>query len=221
MPVTLWVILCILAALGGLVLGYGSARFLDRSQFTHTRAVVAEITENAKKDAENILKEAELKAKDELFNKREQFNQETEQIKGELREQDRRLEKREDSLDQKHQILLKKERVLDHSERKLKERRAEVEKRNQQLERVLTEETQKLHDISMLTREQAENLAARASGQGTGRRDGQPHPEARGAACRPSVSRRHGRSWRRLFSAMPPSTQPIPRSAPWTFPATT
>jgi len=142
----------------GLLIGYGSARFLDKFRLNSARARVAEISDNARKEASNLVKEADLKAKDELFKKREEFNREAEQARTELREQERRLEKREDSVDQKHQALLKKERVVDHGERKLKERRVEVERRQQELETLLKEETQKLHEISTLNREQAEAM---------------------------------------------------------------
>ena len=115
-----------LAALLGLLAGYGVARFLDRFRLNSALARVAEINENAKKEAENLLKAAELRAKDELYQKREEFNREIEQARGEVREQERRLDKREDSLEQKHQLQVKKERTLEHGQRKLSERKAEV-----------------------------------------------------------------------------------------------
>jgi ribonuclease Y len=146
----------IVAALVGLLAGYGSARVLDRFRLTNTQSRVTEITANAKKEADNIRKESELRAKDELFQKREEFNREMEKGRNELREQERRLEKREDSIEQKQQILLKKERNVDSSQRKLQERREHVEKRERQLDGLLQEQTQKLHEISNLNRQQAE-----------------------------------------------------------------
>jgi ribonuclease Y len=155
-------LLCVLiscaAALAGLLIGFGIARFLDHFRLNSARARVAEITENAKKEAENYLKEADLKAKDEFYKKREEFNREVEHARSKLGEQERRLEKREDSLEQKHQVLVKKERTLDHAERKLKERRGELEKRHQELDHLFQEQTQKLHEISTLDRPEAEKL---------------------------------------------------------------
>jgi ribonuclease Y len=147
-----------LAALVGLVAGYSVARIRDRFLADSAKTRVAEITAQARKEADNILKESELKAKDELFKKREEFNREAEQARGELREHERRLEKREDGLEQKHQALLKKERTLEHGQRKLHERREQVEKRGQDLEAQVREQSQKLHEISTLNREQAEKL---------------------------------------------------------------
>jgi ribonuclease Y len=144
------------AALAGLLTGYSVARVQDRFRLNSAQARVAEIKENARKEAENLLKEADLKAKDELYQKREEFNREAEQTRGELREQERRLDKREDSLEQKHQALVKKERSLDNSERKWKERHRELEKRHQEVEALTREQTQKLHEISGLSRQRAE-----------------------------------------------------------------
>jgi ribonuclease Y len=139
-------------------LGYGLARLHDRLRLLNAQSQVAEITAQAKREAENIRIDAELKAKDEIFKKREELTREIEQGRGELREQERRLEKREDVLDQKHQALLKKDRVLEHNTRKLGERREQVEKRSKELEALVKDATDKLHVISTLNREQAEKL---------------------------------------------------------------
>ena len=104
METTLCVIYAGVAALVGLLTGYGVARFLDRFRLNSAQARVAEISDNARKEAENILKEAQLHAKDELYQKREEFNREMEVARNEVREQERRLDKREDTLEQKHQL---------------------------------------------------------------------------------------------------------------------
>jgi len=81
---------------------------------------------------------------------------ESEQARNEHRDQERRLEKREDLLEQKHQAQLKKERILQHSEKKLHERRENLEKKLQESEVLVQEQTKRLHDVSGLSREQAE-----------------------------------------------------------------
>src|SRR5581483_1343635 len=92
-----------LAALVGLLVGFGIARLQDHFRLSSARASREEIVAQARLEAENFRKEAELKAKDEAFHRREEFNREIEQARNEVREQERRLEKREDTLDQKHQ----------------------------------------------------------------------------------------------------------------------
>jgi ribonuclease Y len=151
-----YVLVAVVAALCGSALGYGGVRLLDRVRLNGVRQQAERITLGARDEAEKIKKEAELKAKDDLFQRREELERETERQRGELREQERRLDKREDSLEEKNQALLKKERVQENAERKLRERRAEVEKRSEEAEAQVELQTRKLHEISALTREQAE-----------------------------------------------------------------
>jgi ribonuclease Y len=155
----LWICL---AALLGLGVGTGGGifyvRYLDRANLSSVRNRAAEIRTQAEKEADNIRKEAELKAKDELFKKREDFNREAELTRSELRDQERRLEKREDGLEEKHQLLLKKERTLQHTERKLHERRESLDGRLQEAATLVEQQTKKLHELSGLSREQAERV---------------------------------------------------------------
>jgi ribonuclease Y len=141
-----------------LLVGFAGARLQDRFRLTKSQADARDILARAEKEAENLRKEAELKAKDEFLKKREEFNRDIEKNRHDLREQERRLEKREDTLDQKHQVQLKKERVLEHSQRKIHERRDQVEKRAQELDALIQQQNQKLHEITALSREEAEAL---------------------------------------------------------------
>jgi len=154
----LCVLIGVLAAVGGLAAGWLGAWLLGRSRLAGVRNRAAEITAAARAESEKILKEAELKAKDDLYQKREELNREMEQVRAELRDQERRLDKREDSLEEKNQALQKKERTLEHSQRKLTERRAEVERKGQEADELVTRQTQKLHEISGLGREQAQTI---------------------------------------------------------------
>src|SRR5262249_27431027 len=113
----LCVLLCVSAALLGLLFGYGGARLQDRFRLANAQTRVAELTQQATQKADSIVREAELRAKDEAIRKREEINRELDQGRAELREQERRLDKREDNLEQKNQVLLKKERALEHSQR--------------------------------------------------------------------------------------------------------
>jgi ribonuclease Y len=156
--VEMTVLVSLAALVMGLVGGFVGARVQDRFRVTKSQADAKDTIARAEKEAENLRKEAELKSRDEFFRKREEFNREIEKDRQEVREQERRLEKREDTLDQKHQVLLKKERSLEHTQRKLHERRDQLEKRGQELEALLQQETQKLHEITGLDREQAEKM---------------------------------------------------------------
>ena len=151
-----------LAAILGLVLGGGATWYLvrrqDRLNVDSADSRARERVSQAEKNADNILKEAELKAKDEYFKKREEFNREVERFKNDQREQERRLEKREDALEKEHQEQQKKERHLQHTEKKLHERRDHLEQRIKQAEETVAQQTQKLHEITGLSRDQAEKM---------------------------------------------------------------
>jgi ribonuclease Y len=152
------VLLISLALLGGLLAGYLVVRLQDHFRVSSARTSRDEILAQAKIEADNIRKTAELKSKDELLKEKEKFNRDIDQKHSEIRDQERRLEKKEDGLEQKNQLLLKKEREIDHLKKKIAERRDQVEKRGQELDVLLQKETQKLHEISGLNREQAEKM---------------------------------------------------------------
>jgi ribonuclease Y len=155
---------CLAIAIAALVVGlagggaacYFIVRRQDRLNLASAESRAQQLVVQAEKNAENIVKEAELKAKDEIYRKREEFNREVEQFKNEQREQERRLEKKDDGLEQKHQLLLKKERQLQHSERKVHERKEHLEKKLADAETLVQKQTEKLHEITGLSREEAE-----------------------------------------------------------------
>ncbi len=152
------IILMIVVGVAALGLGYGGARIWDQRRQANARATATELVERAKREADNIRKDAELQAKDEQYRKREMFDREMNTLRNELREQERRVEKREESLEQKHQLLLKKDRALEHTQKKLTERREQLDKRTKHAEELIEQQTQKLHEISGLNREQAEQM---------------------------------------------------------------
>ena len=134
------------------------ARSQARDQEEQALAKAREILEQARKDAERIAKDADLQSRDEIFQKREQFNRETEQARADLRELERKLERREAAVEQRHKDVVKKDKAVEHVQKKLADRKEALEKRSRELEELIREETDRLHQLSGLTREQAEKL---------------------------------------------------------------
>jgi len=191
------------------------------------RARVAELTEQTKKQADNLLKEAELKAKEEQFKKREELEREIEGSGAKSRTAESRRATAEASRARKSAdwesgriALLKKERSVEHSQRKLVERRSEVEKRHQELEALISQQTQLLHQVGNLTREQAEAMLMSGWKKNSPTTSLNASRNSRKACARPARRRRVASS-APPSSATPPSTPPTPRSVRWTFPATT
>lgn len=148
----------LLFAPAGAVACFFALRRLESQNLQSADLRAKELISQAEKNAENILKESELKAKDEFFKRREEFNREAEQVRNEQKDQERRLEKKEDLLEQQAQALLKKEKHAQHLEKKLHERRDHLEVKVKEAELLVAQETQKLHEITGLSREEAEKL---------------------------------------------------------------
>ncbi len=149
----------VLAALLGLILGSAGAvwfvRRQDRSKLTSAENRSKELLVQAAKDVETLLKEAELRARDEFFQKREEFNRDLEKSRNEMRDLERRVEKREDAVEQRSQLQIRREKELKHLEKKLHDRKDTLEKKQTELDVVVQQQTQKLHEISGLKRDEA------------------------------------------------------------------
>jgi ribonuclease Y len=128
----------------------------EREKQAEARA--RDILDQAGKDADRIAKDAELRARDEFFSKREAFNRETEQSRADLRELERKLERAEAALEGRQKELTKEEKALEHGKKKNAERREALEKKQKELDDLVRQETDRLHQLSGLSREQAEKL---------------------------------------------------------------
>jgi ribonuclease Y len=114
-----------------------------------------DLVDQAKREAEQIVREAELRARDDAFHRREEVNRELDAARSELRDQERRIEKREDSAEQKQKELARKERHLESLHKKLGERKETIERKTKQLDELIDQETQRLHEITGLSRDRA------------------------------------------------------------------
>jgi ribonucrease Y len=140
----------------GLAAGYIIARVQDRLRGTGAGARVNELLSQAKAQADTIRKEAEFKVKDDLLKKREELTREFDQKVTEVRDQERRLEKREDQLEQRNDGQQKREREFEQDKKKLADRKDQVEKRAREIDALIEQQTQRLHEVAGLGREQAE-----------------------------------------------------------------
>ena len=143
---------------GGAAVCYVLVRRLQSQSLHSAETRAKDLVSQAEKNAENILKESELKAKDEFLKRREEFNREADKTRNEQKDQERRLEKKEDLLEQQSENLLKKEKHLQHTEKKLHERHHHLEAKVKEAETLVEQETQKLHEITGMSRDEAEKL---------------------------------------------------------------
>lgn len=136
--------------------GFDPARFQDELRQAESRG--QELIETARRDAEQITRDADLRARDESFRRREEVNRELDTLRNELRELERRIEKREDAAEQKAKDLSRKERHHEAIQKKLAERKELLERKSKQLDEIIAEETRRLHEITGLSRENAERM---------------------------------------------------------------
>jgi len=114
--------------------------------------------DQAKRDAERLIKEGELKVRDEAYKKREELTKDLEKSRGELRDTERKLEKREDALEKQQKDLTEKSKAAELAQKKATEQRDIFESKNKDLDAVIVQETAALHQITGLSREDAETM---------------------------------------------------------------
>ncbi|MDY3554155.1 ribonuclease Y [Gemmata sp. JC717] len=117
-----------------------------------------ELIEESRRDADRIVRDAELKARDEAVRRREELSRELELARAEVREFERRVEKREDALEQQHRELARKDKQLDAAREKLVERESALDHKARHLDELVETETKRLHEISGLSRDDAQKL---------------------------------------------------------------
>ncbi|MBX7106514.1 MAG: ribonuclease Y [Gemmataceae bacterium] len=158
-----------LAGLLGIAGGFAGGVFFARNQAKSTisgaqaltdqlRRQVEQSDAQAKTQAEQFAKQAELKAKEELYRQRETLGKEFDAKQAELREHERRLEKREDALDKAQDEVKQRNKQADAQNKKLQERKESLDRRQKDLDAAIEEQTKKLHEVSGLSREEAEKL---------------------------------------------------------------
>jgi ribonucrease Y len=159
----------VIAGIVGVVAGLAGGFLFARNQSKSTLAGAQSLSEQLKRQveqsesqsktqSEQFARQAELKAKEDLFRARETLSKEFEQKQAELREHERRLEKREDALEKAQDSVQKKDRQLDGFNKKLTEKYEAVTKREQDLEGIIVEQTNRLQEVSGLSRDNAEKL---------------------------------------------------------------
>lgn len=116
------------------------------------------LVEQAKRDADRLIKDGELKVRDEAMKRREELTKELEKTRQELREQERKLEKREDLLEKTNKELAEKSKLAEVAQKRATEQREVFEKKATDLDGVLDKQTQALHQITALSRDDAEKM---------------------------------------------------------------
>lgn len=148
--------------LAGLLLGAGGIYFFLKLGFKkailNAQQEANKIIEDAKDEAESLKKEKIIEAQEELLEHRQQVERELQQRQNEISRLERELDKKEIEVDRKVEMVSKKEKDLEQWERQLSEKESYIARKTQELNDLITQEIQKLEEVSGLTREEAKQL---------------------------------------------------------------
>lgn len=138
------------------IMGALGVKFFDRLQGKEAEAEAAAIIERSHQEVANRKKEAELEIKEMMFQRKSELESEMMHAREELRERERVLDRRQESADQKADHLLKQERIVEQTQRRLAEKVLDMERRNEELDKLLDMQRQTLHEVTGLSRDEAE-----------------------------------------------------------------
>lgn len=140
------------AALGG----FGVVKLLDYLRKRDADKEAAQIIERAEIEAAARRKEAAIEAREMALQEKARIEQENEEVRRELHERERKLDRIEDALQSRSEQLAKQEKMVESNQRRLVEKLDDANRRQKELDDLLDLERQTMHQLSGLSREEAE-----------------------------------------------------------------
>lgn len=158
MDTGLGVALIILALLVGGAAGVYLSRTLSARALSAAKDEAREIVSRAEAEARTAAEKFRLDAEKDALQRKEKLEAEIEESRAELREVERRLGKREDVLHNKEESLSQRDLALGRRDEKLREREQQLDERQKEVEATIRRQTEKLHELSRLSPDQAREL---------------------------------------------------------------
>ncbi|NQU38575.1 MAG: ribonuclease Y [Lentisphaerae bacterium] len=148
----------IVAALGGLGVGYLIRHILGtfRAEASEKRAEQA--VQEAQRESETIRKDGEIQAKAEVLKAREEFEKSTKQRRKELEAIEVRVSQREVNLDRKVALIEKKEHQLDERVAAVGAQIRQIEAREAKATALIAEEHERLQRVAGMTMDEAKQM---------------------------------------------------------------
>lgn len=142
----------------GIYIGWIIREKLGHDKIAKAEQYCDELLEETKQEAENLKKEKILEAEDEIFQQRKKLeNQEKQKLKH-YKQLEARLGERELNLDRKVDILTKKDSELNRLDQQCKIREKNLIAKENELEKLITEQNDRLQMISGLTNDEAQKI---------------------------------------------------------------
>lgn len=155
MSTIVWVLISILLAIFGAVVGFFVRKSIAEAKINGAANEAKRILDDANREAEALKKEALLEAKDEIHTLRTGAELEVRDRRNELQKQENRLMQKEENLDRKDESLDKREQLLEKKENSLVARQQQIEELESKVGEIVQKQQDELERISSLTREQA------------------------------------------------------------------
>ncbi|OGC03388.1 ribonuclease Y [candidate division WOR-1 bacterium RIFOXYA12_FULL_43_27] len=142
--------------LSSVVFGLAVVYLIVRKQLAGKNLKIAE--ESAKRILDDAKREAETKRKELIIEAKEEKVKMLKDAETEARRTERRLEQKEENIEKKDSAVTEREKKIEAQENKLKEKSDSLDLMKAELEKLRTQETEKLEKVAQLSREEAKKL---------------------------------------------------------------
>lgn len=153
-----WVLAVIITAIVTFILGYLLRKYLAGKQLAAAETKAKLIIDEASKEAETRKKQAELDSKDMFYRLRTEFEKETKDRRQEIAILEKRIIQKEENLDRRLDLIDKKEKDVARKDERINSIHQSLSSKESQLDKIITEEKDKLQKISGLSVQDAQQL---------------------------------------------------------------
>lgn len=150
--------LIVIGVLVGGVVGALAYRAIAAKRLAEAEARGKDIVARAERDAAAAAEKTRLDAEKSLLERKAKMEAELEASRQEVREAERRVAKREDLFDRKEESLAQREANMNRQADSIRAREERAAQREAELNTLINEQTQKLHQISSLSKDQAREM---------------------------------------------------------------
>ena len=158
MKMEIAVLLVLIAAGIGFVVGNLLRKKLTGSMVDKAENLAAKTIDDAKRQAETITKEATLQAKDVVYQAKAEFERETVDKRRDLEALEKRLQQKEENLEKKINIYDQRDLDFSRKEQAFAAKEQALVKKQEKLDHLIEEERGRLETISGMTSEEAKKV---------------------------------------------------------------
>lgn len=153
-----WVVGIVIGILVGSVSLWFFLKMSSGKKILNATSEAARIVEEAKSEAESLKKEKLIEVQEELFENKQKLEKEIDVRRENLQKQELSLDHRELEIDRKAEIIDKKEKDVNILDKQVGEKEKYIEKKTDELNQLISDQINKLEEVSGLTREEARQI---------------------------------------------------------------